>query len=79
MFWHKLRSLLRRGITRQDALVIARIEVQRRGFQWTEPILIHWGWRSYFIRTNTNWIGGNICVTIRRRDGCVIDVSQSLR
>lgn len=59
-------------ITKTEAMQIARQECERRGWPWQEPILIHWGFFSFTVRTNTQRRGGNVSLRIRKRDGVVV-------
>lgn len=78
-FWHWLGDRIWGGITRQKAIAIARAELERRGIKWNEPVVIQWGWVSYGVWTNADVLGGNNWVRVRRRDGYVLDVGNTLR
>jgi hypothetical protein len=72
-------SLLRRKgllpqqrITREDALVIARVACASRGWPWKERVSVQerlWGWR---VMTNIPMRGGNAFIWIDGRTGEVV-------
>ena len=70
----QLCSLLRPGVSRKDAIIIARAEVIRRGYHWKEPVIVSRGWHSYHFWTNSLFAGGNLSVTVRKRGSGAIEV-----
>ena len=67
-----LRFLKRSGITRQQAIEIARNLAESEELQWQGRVIVHWGWTTYGVWTNADFLGGNLWVRIRRSDGKVL-------
>ena len=61
-----LRFLKRSGITRQQAIEIARDFADSEGLLWQGKVIVHWGWSTYVVWTNAECAGGNLSVMIRR-------------
>jgi hypothetical protein len=66
-------------VNRQKALLIARSECERRGWQWQEPAHVQWGLFNYVVWTNSRSCGGNACIKVRKRDGMVVSAEVTPR
>ncbi|WP_328470143.1 hypothetical protein OHA21_03750 [Actinoplanes sp. NBC_00393] len=56
-------------IDRDQAVELARAEVERSGLPWLEPVTVSWGLFRYEVLTNTSFRGGNVIVRVNRRSG----------
>jgi hypothetical protein len=76
-----LRALLgiRIGVSRADALRIAREHCEVQGWPWNEPVLVSLGLRCYSLFTNANYRGGNVTVRIDAESGTVLSASFAQR
>jgi len=63
-------------ITKDDARRIAQEECARLGWPWLEPVYVRWGWFNYHIWGGETR-GGNLMMTIRKRDGKVLRVGMT--
>jgi hypothetical protein len=66
-------------IDRNEALAVARDEVERRGLWWVEPVIIRFGIRHYRIWTNANSRGGNVAIRVNRKSGEVTALTTTPR
>lgn len=58
-------------IGKTEAKELARLECERRGVQFTEPVYIS-GWlRRYSVWTDAKSRGGNVSLRVDRRTGAV--------
>lgn len=60
------------GITRADAVEIARKACEKRGIPWREPVSVAWGIFSFVVRTNAMCRGANAIINVKRGDGRVV-------
>ena len=56
-------------IDREEALRLARREVERQGLPWIEPISVNYGFLNYEVWTKSGTRGGNVVVKVNRRSG----------
>ncbi|MEU4426122.1 hypothetical protein AB0F81_36345 [Actinoplanes sp. NPDC024001] len=56
-------------IDRDQAVQLARAEVENNGLPWLEPVSVNWGLFHYEVRTNTAFRGGNVIIRVNRRSG----------
>jgi hypothetical protein len=66
-------------IDRNQALAVARDEVERQGLWWVEPVIVHFGIWNYRIWTNANSRGGNVAIRVNRRSGQVTALTTTPR
>jgi hypothetical protein len=66
-------------IDRNQALTVARDEVERQGLWWEEPVIVHFGIRNYRIWTKANSRGGNVAIRVNRRSGQVSSLTTTPR
>jgi hypothetical protein len=59
-------------MNRQRAREIAQEECKARGWDWIEPIHVHWRLLSYVVVTRADAKGGNARIRVRKRDGAVV-------
>jgi hypothetical protein len=64
-------------IDRDEAMSLARQEVEREGLPWTEPISVHFGLWNYRVWTMADSRGGNIIIKVNRRSGAATFVAVS--
>lgn len=64
-------------ITKSEAKEVAINECAKRGWKWSEPVLVKWRLFSFVIWTNANRKGGNVCIRIRKKNGEILQVSQT--
>jgi hypothetical protein len=64
---------------KEQALDAAIVAARERNWPWKEPICVRWGFLSYTVLTNARSRGGNVRLTIRKRDGAVISASLSMK
>jgi hypothetical protein len=66
-------------VGREQAVELARAEVERNGLPWLEPVTVNWGPFSYEVLTNTSLRGGNVIVRVNRRSGRATVVTTTRR
>jgi hypothetical protein len=76
--WFKVRTFAPK-ITKAEAIAIARAECERLNVPWREqaPVVVMTRWSTWLVLTNTNWIGGNARIFIRKDTGEVTKVLVS--
>jgi hypothetical protein len=62
-------------VTKEDALDIARREIEARGLPFTEPAKVTARPFTYIVWTGADVIGGNIRAVVQRRTGKVLEVA----
>jgi hypothetical protein len=58
-------------ISPQQAVVIAKTELQRQGKPWNEPVKVAHRLRDYVVWTHANQIGGNLNVFVDIHTGAI--------
>jgi hypothetical protein len=69
--------VVKRVISKQHAREIAASVCAKRDWPFTERVLVHWRPFTYRVWTNASSRGGNVFLRIRKRDGEVLEASNT--
>ena len=59
-------------MTKEEAKQIARKECAARGWSWVEPVNVHWGLFHYEVWTRADSRGGNVIISVLKKDGAIV-------
>ena len=72
--WFKVKTITP-NISKGEALSIAQIECEKRGWPWWQPIIAKSKWGIWEVWTNADERGGNVRILIKKDTGEVIKAS----
>ena len=69
--WFKVKTFAP-NISKVEALSIAQIECEKRGWPWWQPIIVKPKWGIWEVWTNADERGGNVRIFVKKDTGEVI-------